>query len=64
MRVHGLESEDAQRFESLHEILGRLRAACERDDWSQAVLLDFALHQQMYVLSGMSARSDDYDTSA
>ncbi|MGH3098814.1 MAG: GntR family transcriptional regulator [Streptosporangiales bacterium] len=47
-----LETEDAQPFESLHEILDRLRAACERDDWSQAVLLDFALHRQMYVLSG------------
>lgn len=47
-----LETEDPQRFESLHEILDRLRAACDRGDWSQAVLLDFALHRQLYVLSG------------
>lgn len=39
-------------FESLHEILGLLRAACEAGNWSQAVLQDFALHRQLYVLCG------------
>lgn len=44
--------QDAGNFESLHEILGELRVACERRDWPQVVLQDFALHRQLYVLCG------------
>ncbi len=47
-----LRAHDDSRWESLHEILDRLRTACARGDWSQAVLLDFTLHRQLYVLCG------------
>ncbi|WP_158882209.1 GntR family transcriptional regulator [Amycolatopsis anabasis] len=39
-------------YESLHRLLDELRTACERGDWPGAVLADFALHRQLYVLCG------------
>jgi DNA-binding GntR family transcriptional regulator len=39
-------------FESLHRILDRMRTACESGNASQAVVQDFALHRELYVLCG------------
>ncbi|MQA05256.1 MAG: FCD domain-containing protein [Streptosporangiales bacterium] len=47
-----LQPQEEQHFEALHDILTRLRTACEQGDWSQAVQQDFALHRQLYVLCG------------
>lgn len=45
-----VRGEHEPRFESLHEILDVMREACEAGNWSQAVLQDFALHRQLYLL--------------
>jgi DNA-binding GntR family transcriptional regulator len=42
----------ARRFDVLHDILGKLREACDTGNWPQIVLQDFALHRQLYVLCG------------